>query len=219
MASSPPERPSETHAPAALSACGAAASAGALERALADARLLVLDVDGTLTDGRVAYLGDEELAVFHVHDGQGLVWLREAGLQLAWISGRGSRAVERRARELGVRELFLRAGDKGRVLAELQQRLDLAPRHTLAMGDDLPDLAFAARAALFVAPSNARPEVRARAGLVTAAAGGAGAVRELAERILAVRGLWQGLLDREGRRTAPVPVLGPVPGPAPGAAE
>jgi 3-deoxy-D-manno-octulosonate 8-phosphate phosphatase (KDO 8-P phosphatase) len=175
-------------------------AAGALERALAEARLLVLDVDGTLTDGRVAYLGDQELCVFHVHDGQGLVWLREAGIELAWISGRGAVAVERRARELGVRELFLRAGDKGRVLAELQQRLDIPPRSTVAMGDDLADLALAARAALFVAPANARAEVKARAGLVTAAPGGAGAVRELAERLLAARGLWQPRLERAAAR-------------------
>ena len=178
-------------------------AAGALERALAEARLLVLDVDGTLTDGRVAYLGDEELCTFDVHDGQGLVWLREAGLELAWISGRGSRAVERRARELGVRELHLRVGDKARVLAELQTRLDLAPAHTVAMGDDLADVALLARAALLVAPANARPEVRARAGLVTSAAGGAGAVRELAERLLAARGLWQARLERLARREAP----------------
>lgn len=160
----------------------------ALERALAEARLVALDVDGTLTDGRVCYVGEEELVAFHAHDGLGLVRLREAGVHVAWISGRGSRAVERRARELGVRELHLGVGDKARVLAELQRRLDVAPRHTVAMGDDLPDLALAAHAALFVAPASARPEVRERAGLVTRAAGGAGAVRELAERILGARG-------------------------------
>jgi len=161
-----------------------------LEAALAAIRLVVLDVDGTLTDGGVRYLGDEELVTFHVHDGAGLVWLREAGLTLAWISGRGSPAVEHRARELGVRELFLRVGDKASVLRALQQRLDIRPAETLAMGDDLPDLALAPLAFL-VAPANARPEVRERARLVTRAAGGAGAVRELAERLLDARGAWQ----------------------------
>ena len=165
---------------------------------LAEARLLVLDVDGTLTDGRVAYLGDEELVTFHVHDGQGLVWLRAAGLEVAWISGRGSRAVERRATELGVRELHLHVGDKGRVLAELQRRLELEPRHTVAMGDDLADLALAGRAALLVAPANAREEVKRRAGLVTRAAGGAGAVRELAERLLRACGRWDDIVARAG---------------------
>jgi 3-deoxy-D-manno-octulosonate 8-phosphate phosphatase (KDO 8-P phosphatase) len=177
-----------------------ALAARALERTLAEVRLAVFDVDGTLTDGRVVYVGDEELCSFHVHDGQGLVWLREAGLELAWISGRGSRAVERRAAELGIRELHLHVRDKAAGLAELQRRLDVAPAHTLAMGDDLADLALATRAALFVAPADARPEVRARAGLVTARAGGAGAVRELAERILVARGLWSAVVARaEGR--------------------
>lgn len=150
----------------------------------------MFDVDGTLTDGRIAYLGGEELCSFHVHDGQGLVWLREAGLELAWISGRGSRAVEARARELGVREVHLRVGDKAHALRSLQERLDIAPAETLAMGDDLGDLPMADRSALFVAPANARPEVLARAQLVTTRSGGAGAVRELAERILKARGLW-----------------------------
>ncbi|MSR61796.1 MAG: hypothetical protein EXS08_05055 [Planctomycetes bacterium] len=161
-----------------------------MKAALAAIRLVVLDVDGTLTDGSVRYVGDEELVTFHVHDGAGLVWLREAGFTLAWISGRGSRAVEHRAQELGVRELFLRVGDKAPVLRELQRRLDVPPEQTLAMGDDLADLALAPLAFL-VAPANARPEVRERARLVTHAAGGAGAVRELAERLLEARGLWQ----------------------------
>jgi 3-deoxy-D-manno-octulosonate 8-phosphate phosphatase (KDO 8-P phosphatase) len=190
------------------------AAARPLERILAEARLLVLDVDGTLTDGRVAYVGSEELAAFHVHDGQGLVWLREAGVQVAWVSGRGSRAVERRAKELGVRELHLGVIDKARVLDELQRRLDIAPEHTAVMGDDLTDLPLAARAALFAAPANARAEVRSRALLVTHAAGGAGAVRELAERMLAARGLWKARVARALGQTAQDPSAG-----APEAAE
>jgi 3-deoxy-D-manno-octulosonate 8-phosphate phosphatase (KDO 8-P phosphatase) len=163
-------------------------SAEELERRLARVRLLVFDVDGTLTDGSVNYLGEEELCRFHVHDGQGLVRLAQAGLEIVWISGRGSRAVARRARELGVRHLELEVADKGAALAKWQTRLELGPQHTLAMGDDLADLALAGGACVFVAPANARPEVRARAAFVTAARGGEGAVRELAERILAARG-------------------------------
>ena len=190
------------------------AAARPVERALAEARLLALDVDGTLTDGRVSYVGTEEIATFHVHDGLGLVWLREAGVEVAWISGRGSQAVQRRARELGVRELHLGVQDKARVLSELQRRLDVTPRQTVAMGDDLPDLALAARAALFVAPANARAEVQARAELVTRAAGGAGAVRELAERILAARGAWPARVGEARARSPQDP-----PASAPEAAE
>jgi 3-deoxy-D-manno-octulosonate 8-phosphate phosphatase (KDO 8-P phosphatase) len=165
-----------------------AADEGELTARLARVKLVVLDVDGTLTDGSVSYLGSEELVRFDVHDGLGLVWLARAGIQLAWISGRGSRAVEARAAELGVRELFLRVTDKLACLAELQARLALAPADTLAMGDDVVDLALRPRVAVLVAPASARPEVRASADWVTRAAGGAGAVRELAERLLAARG-------------------------------
>lgn len=174
-----------------------------LESVLARVRLLALDVDGTLTDGCVAYHADDEVAVFHVHDGLGLAWLREAGVEVAWISGRrGSRGVERRARDLGVRELHLGVKDKLAVLAEVQRRLDVGSEDTAAMGDDVVDLDLCARAALFVAPANARAEVKACAGLVTAAAGGAGAVRELCERVLAARGLWQARIERASGRGA-----------------
>ena len=116
--------------------------------ALLAVRLLVLDVDGVLTDGSVNYLGAEELQSFHVRDGQGLVWLQRVGIELAWISGRGALATELRAKELGIRHLYLRCSDKEACLSELQTNLRLTPAVTIAMGDDLVDLGLAARAAL-----------------------------------------------------------------------
>jgi 3-deoxy-D-manno-octulosonate 8-phosphate phosphatase (KDO 8-P phosphatase) len=171
-----------------------------LER-LASARLLALDVDGTLTDGRVVYVGAEELQAFCVRDGQGLAWLAQAGVVQAWITGRGCAATERRAAELGVTELHLRSGPKDEVLAAIQERLGIAPAETVAMGDDLPDLALGLRAAVFVCPGDARTEVREQADLVTAAPGGSGAVRELAEAILRAKELWEPTQDRYGRST------------------
>jgi len=165
------------------------------ERVLARARLVALDVDGVLTDGRVVYGGEAEWQAFDVQDGQGLVWLRREGIELAWISGRGCAATERRARELGVRELHLRAGPKAAVLERVQARLAIAVEDTVAMGDDLPDLGLRARAAFFAAPANARPEVRERADAVLDAHGGRGAVRELAEAILRARGGWGALVE------------------------
>jgi 3-deoxy-D-manno-octulosonate 8-phosphate phosphatase (KDO 8-P phosphatase) len=162
-----------------------------LERVLAAARLLVLDVDGTLTDGSVVWIGDEQLQRFCVHDGQGLAWLIEHGVHVAWISGRGCEATRRRAQELGVRELHLAAGPKGEVLAGVQERLGVTPAQTIAMGDDVPDLAMAVGSALFVAPADARPELRVRAGLITEARAGHGAVRELCEAMLRARGAWR----------------------------
>lgn len=160
-----------------------------LER-LARVRLLALDVDGTLTDGRVVYTGSDERQAFCVRDGQGLAWLVREGLHVVWITGRGCEATARRARELGA-ELHVGAGSKRAVLAGVQERLGLEREATAAMGDDLPDLGLAERAAVFAAPADARAEVRARADFVTEAPGGAGAVRELAEHLLRARGRWE----------------------------
>jgi 3-deoxy-D-manno-octulosonate 8-phosphate phosphatase (KDO 8-P phosphatase) len=174
-----------------------AATGGGLDarrtRILAGVRLLVLDVDGTLTDGSIAYSGGGEVQTFDVHDGQGLTWLARAGIAVAWISGRGCEATRIRARELGVAELHLAVRSKGETLARAQERLGIAPEHTAAMGDDFSDLAFRPHAAFLAAPADARPEVRAAADWVTSAGGGRGAVRELVEAILAARGLWPGI--------------------------
>ena len=120
-----------------------------------------------------------------MHDGHGLNALRKTGVTIAWITGRGCRATERRAEELGIRELHMRSGPKDEVLARIQERLGIPREHTVAMGDDLPDLALQTRSGVFCAPANARPEVRAAADLVMQSAGGEGAVRELTDRILA----------------------------------
>lgn len=156
--------------------------------ALARVRLLVLDVDGTLTDGRIQYAGEREIQVFDVKDGQGLAWLAKAGIRVAWITGRGCEATRKRARDLGVEELHLLVGDKRERLAEIQTRLGLEPEATLAMGDDVPDLAMAPLASLFACPSDAVAVVREAADLVTRAPGGRGAVREVCDAILAARG-------------------------------
>ena len=168
----------------------------AVQRALQQARLLALDVDGTLTDGRVVYAGKDEAQHFDVRDGQGLAWLRRSEIAISWITGRGCTATERRAEELGVKELHLRAGPKDDVLRGVQSRLGIGPDETIVMGDDLPDLAMKRAAALLCAPADADPRVRARAGLVTKARAGHGAVREVAEAILRAKGLLDSILGR-----------------------
>lgn len=173
-----------------------------LRSKLARVRLVSLDVDGVMTDGRVVY-GPEgraaELQYFHVQDGIAIEWLRQHGIHVAWISGRGSRTTELRAAELGVSELHLRVKDKRAVLEDVQRRLGVGTDETLVMGDDLPDLAQHSSCALFVAPANAVREVRRHAALVTRAAGGAGAVRELVEALLEARGEWRALVARSLR--------------------
>lgn len=170
--------------------------------ALARARLLVLDVDGVLTDGRVvygAYGPADETPRFCVQDGIGLRWLAEAGLVIAWVTGRGCVATTHRARELGVEELHQKVVSKSEVVRAIQARRAIDPSETVAMGDDLPDLGLRVASGFFVAPTNARDEIKAVADLVTQRGGGDGAVRELCEHILRAQGRWQSILDAARR--------------------
>lgn len=165
---------------------------------LAAARLLVLDVDGVLTDGRIVYgpQGPEgELQQFDVRDGIAQKWLAREGVTLAWITGRGCAATAARARELGILELHQKAVHKGEVLRDIQERRRITPAETVVMGDDLPDLSMRSACALFAAPADAVDEVQARADVVTRARGGHGAVRELCEHILRAQGRWQAIVD------------------------
>lgn len=155
-------------------------------RRLAQARLVVLDVDGVLTDGRVIYMGEQEAQCFDVKDGAGLAALAKSGVPVVWITGRGCAATSRRAEELGAR-LMTGVQDKSEALSAVQAELGHGPEETVAMGDDLADLAMASLAAVFVAPADAAPEVRSRANWVTARPGGRGAVREVCDALLAAR--------------------------------
>jgi len=174
-----------------------------LHAQLAHVRLLALDVDGVMTDGKVVYSsgaeGVREVQRFDVQDGIALRWLSNAGIKIVWITGRGCPVTEYRAAELKIDALEMKVVSKSEVLARLQQRFEITVAETVAMGDDLPDLGMRARASFFVAPQNARAEVRAVSDLITARAGGDGAVRELAEVLLRARGAWQDLIDTAAR--------------------
>lgn len=173
--------------------------------ALRRARLVVFDVDGTLTDGSIELIGGsatvkpQELQRFDVRDGISMHWLADAGLTLAWISGRGSGVTEARGVELGIHHVALRVKDKRVELEGLQRRLGVAVGETLAMGDDMPDLGLRLRSGFFAAPGDARAEVRSRADFVTNATGGRGAVREFAELILRARGAWDAIVESYAR--------------------
>ena len=161
-----------------------------LSRRLAQIRLAVFDVDGTLTDGRVVYVGGEEQQTFSVKDGYALARLQPAGIAHVWITGRGCDATERRAKELGVTELLLEVRNKTEALAEVQARLGVSREETLAMGDDIPDLEMRAAAGLFAAPSDAAPEVLERADFISEFTGGGGAAREVCRLLLLAQGAW-----------------------------
>jgi len=157
-------------------------------RRLRAIRLLVLDVDGVLTDGRL-YFGPrgEALKVFDVRDGYGLVALRRAGVEVAVISGRRSAAVSARCRELGVRHVYQGVAHKLAVFERLRARLKLAPGACACVGDDLPDLPLMNAVALPFAVADAHPAARRAAAVVTRKGGGRGAVREVCDRLLAAR--------------------------------
>jgi 3-deoxy-D-manno-octulosonate 8-phosphate phosphatase (KDO 8-P phosphatase) len=168
-----------------------AAKAGFTARARR-VRLLVLDVDGVLTDGRMVLseLGDE-LKLFHTHDGMGVNVAQRAGIKVALVTGEKSTIAQARGTKLGVEEIVLGARRKGEVLDQLMAKYGMRAEDVAFMGDDLLDIPALERAGLAIAPANAVAEVRALAHLVTRAAGGAGAVREAVERILRAQGRWR----------------------------
>ncbi|MGH8250300.1 MAG: KdsC family phosphatase [Steroidobacteraceae bacterium] len=151
--------------------------------------LVVLDVDGVLTDGRLYYGADgESLKAFDVRDGHGIKQLIAAGIGVAVISGRRSGAVTARMRELGVSDVAQGVGDKARALGELLKRNAIEARHVACLVDDTPDLGLMAAVGLPAAVADAHPVVLAAARHVTRAAGGMGAVREFADWLLSARG-------------------------------
>ena len=152
-------------------------------------RLLVLDVDGVLTDGRLQITADgEHTKVFHVRDGAGLVALRKAGVAVAIISGRDSTAVTYRAAELGIVHVRQGIHDKGASLDALLGELGLANDALGCVGDDTPDVPMLERAAFAVAVADAHPTAQAVAHWITPSPGGRGAVRDVCDLLLAARG-------------------------------
>ena len=163
---------------------------------LAQLRLLVLDVDGVLTDGTVLYgTGLEEVKAFHTRDGAGLALWRDAGLLTTFITGRGGDSVQRRAQELRIGRIWERARDKTAAFDEMLAHFGVTESQTVVMGDDVPDLRMLERAGFAAAPADASPDVLPRVHLVTRAPGGRGAVRELIEHVLRATGRWDALLD------------------------
>jgi len=151
-------------------------------------RLLVLDVDGVLTDGRL-YYGDDghEMKVFHVRDGLGIKNIMAAGVQVAVISGRRSQAVQNRLAELKVEHAILGRDDKDAAVQELMKRLAMPPESVACVGDDLPDLKMMRQVGLAIAVADAHPDVIAGTHWQTKTPGGKGAVREICDLIIAAQ--------------------------------
>ena len=151
-------------------------------------RLLVLDVDGVLTDGRLYYDADgHETKCFHVRDGYGIQRLLAAGLLVAVISGRSSGAAAARLAELQVPHVFLGRNDKHRVLDGLLAELGVPLACVACVGDDVTDLPIMRAAGLGITVADAHPDVLDAADWITVAGGGQGAVREVCDVLLAAR--------------------------------
>ena len=172
-------------------------------QSLARIELLILDVDGVMTDGKVVLDADgRELKRFSALDGAGIKYFQRVGKRVAIISGRSSPAVVTRATELGITEVVQNAKQKLPAYEGVLERLGLTDEQTAVMGDDLPDLPLMHRAGLAIAPSSAVAEVRETADVVTEARGGEGAVREAVEYLLRRTGRWDEIMARYRRETS-----------------
>ncbi len=159
--------------------------------------LLLLDVDGVLTEGRIVYANDgTEFKHFHVRDGSGLKFWQQTGKWAAIISGRSSPAVTYRARELGIDPVVQGCSDKLAAFRTMLARFGGGPERVCAIGDDLPDLPVMLRSGLAVAVADACDEVKRAAHWVAPCPGGNGAVRAAIEWLLSLRGEWTEQADR-----------------------
>jgi len=174
--------------------------------------LLVLDVDGVLTDGRIIYDSrGADIKAFHVADGQAVKYWLRVGHEAAIISGRSSRTIRMRAHDIGIKAVYEDAKDKRPALEKILKRFRRTPERACYVGDDLVDLPVMARVGFAVAVAGAAPEVKRIAHYVTRQPGGAGAVRETVELILKYQGLWDDVLARYRDRLPPGLPPGRVP--------
>ena len=171
------------------------AAADDVARRARNVRLLLMDVDGVLTDGTILLSADgTESKAFNIKDGAAIVWAQRAGLLTGLLSARPSAAAERRAFELGITIVSLGRSDKRSAYADILAANQLNDDQVAFMGDDLMDLPVLSRVGLSAAPSDAAADVRASVHWVSSQPSGHGAVREFAEVLLRARGRWDALV-------------------------
>jgi len=159
-------------------------------------RLILLDVDGVLTDGTVdIHSTGGESKPFFIRDGLGMVWARKHGIEVGLLSGRPSDATTRRATELGLQIVSQGGNDKRDAFADILTRYGFDAGEVAYMGDDLVDLPILRQVGLSTAPADAVDDVRSRVDWVSRHPGGRGAVRELVELVLSAQGRWAGIVN------------------------
>jgi 3-deoxy-D-manno-octulosonate 8-phosphate phosphatase (KDO 8-P phosphatase) len=173
----------------------------ALKKRAAQVQLLLMDVDGTLTNGDVTLLSQPdgsalEIKTFDAHDGQGLTLAVTAGLRTGCITGRESSALLRRAREMKMEFIYMKQPLKMPAYEEILRKAGVSDAVVAYIGDDLPDIPLMLRTGLAVAVGDAVPEVKKVAHYTTRALAGRGAVREAIELILKSKGIWEAMIDK-----------------------
>lgn len=159
-------------------------------------RLVIFDVDGVLTDGGIIFDNKgNELKSFHVRDGHGIKMLIRTGINVALITGRSSEVVAKRARDLGITEVFQKCFDKEKVYEQLAEKYSLDDHEVAYIGDDIIDIPLLKRIGLPVVVADADDEVKASALMVTEKGGGRGAAREVCDFILKAKGYWKAIID------------------------
>jgi len=173
----------------------------ALKKRAAQISLILMDVDGTMTDGSVTLLSQNdgtalEIKTFDAHDGQGLTLAQTAGLRTGCITGRESAALLRRAHEMKMEFIYMKQPVKMPAYEEIIQKAGLSDSAVAFIGDDLPDIPLLRRVGLAVAVGDAVPEVKKVAHYTTKALAGHGAIREAIELILKSKGIWEAMIDK-----------------------
>src|SRR5215470_11033447 len=173
----------------------------ALRKRASQIKVLLMDVDGTMTDGSVTLLSQTdgtalEIKTFDAHDGQGLTLAQTAGIRTGCITGRESSALLRRAREMKMEFIYMKQPVKMPAYEEILQKTGVSDSAVAFIGDDLPDLPLMRRAGLAVAVGDAVPEVKQVAHYVTRAPAGRGAIREAVELLLKSKGIWTEMIDK-----------------------
>jgi 3-deoxy-D-manno-octulosonate 8-phosphate phosphatase (KDO 8-P phosphatase) len=173
----------------------------ALKKRASGIQVLLMDVDGTMTDGSVTLLSQNdgtalEIKTFDAHDGQGLTLAQTAGLRTGCITGRESAALLRRANEMRMEFIYMKQPVKMPAYEEILKRAGVSDPQVAFVGDDLPDIPLLRRAGLAVAVGDAVPEVKDVAHYTTKALAGHGAIREAVELILRSKGIWEEMIDK-----------------------
>jgi len=173
----------------------------AVKKRAAQIKLLLMDVDGTMTDGSVTLLSQAdgtalEIKTFDAHDGQGLTLAQTAGLRTGCITGRESAALLRRANEMRMEFVYMKQPVKMPAYEDILRKAGVSDSAVAYIGDDLPDIPLMRRAGLAIAVGDAVPEVKKAAHYTTKAVAGHGAIREAVEVVLKSKGVWKAMIDK-----------------------